>query len=156
MRTRWAFVFFLATCVVVLTASFYVAVIKDRESKAKVAIPAYGCVVGPKELCASDKFFADITRWERLRKEIDTLQTTADTPQVVIEAKQDQFDGMTARLQKQIPSRQLGFPVDYKWDQHKKRFVEAEPIPPITQAPAPAPKPIAKPAATLAKPTVKK
>jgi hypothetical protein len=78
----------------------------------------YTCVAGPHEICASDLWYADYLRLEALTKKYAAPQDV-----------QDMMNGMTLRLQQQIPQ-------GYHWDSQKKRFVESQAAPTVTTKPA--------------------
>lgn len=89
--------------------------------------PAYNCIAGPDEQCASDLFYADYERWKSLQAEVTAGQSTSAMR--ALQEKSDQFNGMTQRLTAQIPQ-------GYQWDVKKLRFVKAPaPPPPVGSAP---------------------
>ena len=87
---------------------------------------SYSCVAGPGEICASDQFYADYVRWDKLRHELPAMQQVKAVRE--LQDKSDLLDGMTRRLNAAIPS-------GYIWDDGKKRFLVAPQKP--AQAPVP-------------------
>jgi hypothetical protein len=86
----------------------------------------------PGELCASADFYSEYVKWKALQVELGNLQKAS-----IIETmrqKQDQFNGMTQRLNSSMPS-------GYGWDEQKLRFTKLpESTKPATPVPPPSPK----------------
>jgi hypothetical protein len=73
------------------------------------ATPAYHCVAGPGEQCASDQWYADYLHLQKLQAPYTPPKDTGDL-----------INGIATRLRTQIPA-------GYDWDDGKERFVKRAP-----------------------------
>jgi hypothetical protein len=71
--------------------------------------PAYSCVAGPDEICASDQFVQDWNQFVSIR---DKYQIPHDA--------QVTMTGIVATLKEQVPA-------GYEWNEKKLRFVKQKP-----------------------------
>lgn len=132
---------------------------------------AYNCTAGPgttnpNDLCANEAFYRDTLRLKVLQTELEAGKKKAalsgDYP-LWLQEKQDQYDGMQARLVKLLPRNPKTASavnpegITHVWDERVNRLVPYVPIPPFdasapkvvtpTPTPVPAPAPSAKPPA---------
>jgi len=77
----------------------------------------YSCVAGPNEKCPSASWYKDYQRYKALS---DELHPAPKLSAEKVQQKQDEMNGIGARLSAEMQQDYAG----YKWDEGKQRFVK--------------------------------